>query len=155
MLICAQFFCTRVVTENLVLSPQGGYRVGEVSLRKGATTLDSKPLIEQGAQAGDWHNCAQIYRPSFRENKPKTLILIIENERFLLLFVKTGSKNSSTVLLLNYFMVGNIANLSDSCRATDNGIRGKIFSYSVYVYEYNLRSCHMRLTLGRTPLCIH
>jgi hypothetical protein len=25
---------------------------------------------------------AQIYRPSFRENKPKTPVLMIENERF-------------------------------------------------------------------------
>jgi len=72
--------------ENLLLSPQGVYRAGEVSLRKGATTLHSKPHIEQGAQAGYRHNCAQIYRPCFRGNKPKTLILIIENERFVLVF---------------------------------------------------------------------
>ncbi len=40
------------MVKNLVLSPQAGYRAGEVSLSKGATTLHSKPLIEQGAQAG-------------------------------------------------------------------------------------------------------
>jgi hypothetical protein len=76
MLIVIIFVSTRVVTvvENLVLSPQGRYRAGEVALRKGATTLPSKPHIEQGAQAGYRHNCAQIYRPSFRKNKPKTLI---------------------------------------------------------------------------------
>jgi hypothetical protein len=35
-----------------------------------------------------------IYRPSFRENKPATLLT--ENERFELVFMETGSINSGT-----------------------------------------------------------
>ncbi len=34
------------------------------------------------------------------------------------------------------------------------GNRDEIFSHSVYVYIFNLRSCHLRLTLGRALLCI-
>ncbi len=32
-----------------------------------------------------------------------------------------------------------------------NRLRGGIFSHSAYVYLTNLRSCHLRLTLGRAP----
>jgi hypothetical protein len=37
---------------------------------------------------------ARTYRPSFRENMPKTLVIV--NERFGLVFTKTGSINSGT-----------------------------------------------------------
>ncbi len=40
---------------------------------------------------------ARNYRPSFRENKPKRSFCITENERFGLIYVKTGSINSGTV----------------------------------------------------------
>ncbi len=33
--------------------------------------------------------------------------------------------------------------------------RGTIFSYSVYVCVFNMKSCHMTLTLGRVPLLLH
>ncbi len=39
---------------------------------------------------------ARIYRPSFCENKPKRSFSVIENERFGLVFAKTGSINSGT-----------------------------------------------------------
>ncbi len=37
---------------------------------------------------------ARIYRPSFHENEPKCSFSVIGNERFGLVFVKTGSINS-------------------------------------------------------------
>jgi hypothetical protein len=36
---------------------------------------------------------ARIYRPSFRQNKPKRSFSVIENERFGLVFAKTRSIN--------------------------------------------------------------
>jgi hypothetical protein len=39
--------------------------------------------------------CVRIFRPSFREN-PKRSFSVIENERFGLVFAKTGSLNSGT-----------------------------------------------------------
>jgi hypothetical protein len=42
---------------------------------------------------------ARISRPSLREKKPKTLVSIIENERFGLVFPKTGYINLGTGLL--------------------------------------------------------
>ncbi len=53
----------------------------------------------------DWHrylplSCARIYRPSFHENKPKTLVSLIQTERFGLIFAKTGSTISGTVQLV-------------------------------------------------------
>jgi hypothetical protein len=39
---------------------------------------------------------ARNYRASFRENEPKTLVFMTENERFGLVFVKTWSINSGT-----------------------------------------------------------
>jgi hypothetical protein len=84
MLIVIIFVSTRVVTvvENLVLSPQGRYRAGEVSLRKGATTLPSKPHIEQGAQAGYHTTVPKFIDPVLAKTSPKRSFLIIENERF-------------------------------------------------------------------------
>ncbi len=38
----------------------------------------------------------RIYRPSFCENKSKSLFSMSENERFGLVFTKTGSINSGT-----------------------------------------------------------
>jgi hypothetical protein len=47
---------------------------------------------------------ARIYRPSFRENKPKTLVFsFIQNERFGLVFVKTGSIISGTNVIRKLF----------------------------------------------------
>ncbi len=51
-----------------------------------------------------WEECshisARICRASFRENKPKTLVFQwLENERFGLVFAKTGSINSATEVL--------------------------------------------------------
>ncbi len=40
--------------------------------------------------------CDRIYSPSFLENKPKPPVSISENERFGLVFAKTGSINSGT-----------------------------------------------------------
>ncbi len=40
---------------------------------------------------GHWKTGARIYRPSFHENKPKTLVFSHTNERFGLVFAKTGS----------------------------------------------------------------
>jgi hypothetical protein len=39
---------------------------------------------------------ARIYRPSIHENKPKTLVSVIENERYGRVFAKTGSIISGT-----------------------------------------------------------
>jgi hypothetical protein len=55
----------------------------------------------RGIRAGTEHS-ARIYRPSFRENKLKRYFSIIENERFGLVFAKTGSINSGTVHLLRH-----------------------------------------------------
>jgi hypothetical protein len=41
------------------------------------------------------HSCARIFRPSFRENKPKSLVF----RKRALVFAKTGSINSGTVEL--------------------------------------------------------
>ncbi len=43
-----------------------------------------------------WDSYARNYRPCFRENQPKRCFLLSENERFGLVFVKTGSINSGT-----------------------------------------------------------
>jgi hypothetical protein len=45
------------------------------------------------------YSCARIYRPSFHENKPKTLVSVIQNAHFGLVFTKTGSINLGTELL--------------------------------------------------------
>jgi hypothetical protein len=39
------------------------------------------------------------YRPCFHENQSKRSFLLIENEHFGLVFVKTGSINSATIVL--------------------------------------------------------
>ncbi len=59
MLVVLNIVSTRVVTgvKNLVLSPQGGYRVGEVLLCQVATPLPNELLFEQNAQAGYRHKC--------------------------------------------------------------------------------------------------
>jgi hypothetical protein len=42
------------------------------------------------------HSSARICRPSFHENKPKTLVFSHTNKRFGLVFAKTGSIISGT-----------------------------------------------------------
>jgi hypothetical protein len=53
------------------------------------------------------HSCARNCRPSFRKNKPKCSYLMTQNERFGLVFTKTGSINSGTALCfrINWFFV--------------------------------------------------
>ncbi len=51
--------------------------------------LNRKITLDLGVTAVNLWKChreysARIYRPSFRENKPKTLVLVIENARFWL-----------------------------------------------------------------------
>jgi len=46
--------------------------------------------------------CARNYRPCFRENQLNARFLLSENERFGLVFVKTGSINSGTGLSNEY-----------------------------------------------------
>jgi len=55
---------------------------------------------------------ARIYRPSIRKNKPKTLVSVIENERFGRVFPKTWSIISGTGLIENNFA-------SENCRPCD------------------------------------
>jgi hypothetical protein len=65
---------------------------------------DTVPLRGSRFQRPLESNCARIYRPSFHENKPKTLVFNdckrAENERVGVVFAKTGpgSMNSGTVL---------------------------------------------------------
>ncbi len=80
----------------------GGIVLVEVKLvsSEDTTVKISKPktaIISNGMLCTNTTS-ARIYRPSFRENKPETLVFNEKNERIGLVFAKTGSINSGTVL---------------------------------------------------------
>jgi hypothetical protein len=52
----------------------------------------------QGSASSSSKSITRIYRTSLREYKPKTSFSMTENECFGLVFAKTGSTNSATVL---------------------------------------------------------
>ncbi len=59
--------------------------------------------VERGGERtnfgrADKVTCARIYRPGIRENTPKTIVSVLKNERFGLVFAKTGFINLGTVL---------------------------------------------------------
>jgi hypothetical protein len=61
------------------------------------------PVFAKTSPQSSFTLSARIYRPSVRKNKHKTFVSLIENERFRLVFVKTGSINSGTDLI-RYFL---------------------------------------------------
>jgi hypothetical protein len=93
-----------------------------------------------------------MYRPSFLENKPKTIFFYYcsDNERFGLAFAKTGSINSVTasILLIEYtqhFVASRIRELnardSDKLRST------KIPSLILIVIKFTVHN--MLFKIGR------
>ncbi len=61
----------------------------------GVTTSIPEILAARSDQVGK-SPVPEFIDPRFRENKPKTLVFVIENERSGLFFEKTGSINLGT-----------------------------------------------------------
>ncbi len=117
--------------------------------------LWKSPLIFPSTNLNLFHceSFARIYRPSFHENKPKTLVFSHSKQAFRLVFAKTGFIISGTWLILaeretgsiNLYILHSANNFLIKFRLEFNGCIGRssflfysIFEDSVFFKASNL-----------------